>query len=87
MLEPVAVVAIMFAVFLVCVFASKTISLGSLVSFALCPIITFLYLQLTGAQMVTAYVIATALIAALVIFMHRSNIKRLINGEENKLNY
>lgn len=60
---------------------SKMVSLGSIAAAILFPILT-IFIQ-EGAGLVG--IIFSFLIALLVIFNHRSNIKRIKQGKENKL--
>jgi acyl phosphate:glycerol-3-phosphate acyltransferase len=59
-------------------------SLGSIVAAAVMPVFVYLLYAPPHAppDIVT---VSTALVAALIIIKHRSNIERLIAGEENKL--
>jgi glycerol-3-phosphate acyltransferase PlsY len=70
------------SIFIALVLATKYVSLGSICGVTAVPICTwFLY---DGNWY---FVGATVLIAAIVIFMHRSNIKRLLNGTEPKFRF
>ncbi len=60
-------------------YVSKYVSLGSIIALAISP---FLMYFLDGHY---AYVGYCALGAIYIIWLHRSNIKRLIKGEENKV--
>ena len=60
---------------------SKTVSLGSILAAILFPVLT-IFLQ-EDANLVG--ILFSFLIAALVVFNHRSNIKRIKEGKENKL--
>lgn len=60
-------------------YASKYVSLGSIIALALSPILMFLFNQ------PIAYVIYCAIGAVYVIYLHRENIKRLLAGTENKV--
>lgn len=60
-------------------YASKYVSLGSIIALALSPILMFLFNQ------PIAYVIYCAISAVYVIYLHRENIKRLLAGTENKV--
>lgn len=71
---------ILLVVFALIVLSTKYVSLASI----MCVMIWPLFLS----QMETtlgAPVLISLVIAALVVFMHRSNIKRLLRGEENKI--
>lgn len=71
---------LLLVVFALIVLSTKYVSLASI----MCVMIWPLFLS----QMETtlgAPVLISLVIAALVVFMHRSNIKRLLRGEENKI--
>lgn len=61
-------------------FITKIVSLGSLLAAVLFPIATFLF---TGFNF-DLDLLFSLLISGVVIYMHRANIKRLLNGTENK---
>ncbi len=71
-------VAIAFAIFLVVVFLSRHISLGSILAAASLPFLV-LFFSGTGPLFV-----AILLVAILVIYKHRANVVRLVNGTEPK---
>ena len=72
--------------FVIIVAVSKMISLGSIISAALLPFATyFIYKFWYPEYSPLIPTVATAVMALLIIFMHRSNIKRIAHGEENKL--
>ena len=72
------VFAIGFGLFLVIVLITRYVSLGSILGAATVPFsVYFFYGE-------AKYVAVTALISAIVIFMHRSNIGRLVKGNESK---
>ena len=78
LLAPVAVPPAL-AVFLVAVWASKYISLGSILATIALPSIAYA----TGASAAT--LVAAIAAGALIIFRHRSNLGRLIGGTERRL--
>lgn len=65
---------------LILLFTTKIMSLSNLICFALLPFVT--YFINPGAGNVNVYI--TAVFAILIYYTHRSNIKRLLNGTENK---
>lgn len=75
--------------FLVVAILTKYVSLGSLVALTVVFITTILFGQLDMIEgllpedRICAYII-TAILVVLAFIMHRENIKRLINGNENK---
>ncbi|KKY00142.1 hypothetical protein VN21_15745 [Paraclostridium benzoelyticum] len=67
-----------FAFFILIVYVTKYVSLGSVLSICTSPIIMFFIGNYKG--------LAVALfLSASVIFKHRENIKRLLNGTERKI--
>lgn len=83
-LAPLAVLCALF-VFVIIVWATRYISLGSITAAALIPIAVWLLsLRGTGEDKLPLLTAATVG-GALIIFMHRANIGRLLRGEENKL--
>lgn len=70
---------IVFVVWFTIVYMTRYVSLGSVVAGFLTPILAALY----GYPM--EYVLFTVIAAILVIVRHRENIKRLMNGTENKI--
>lgn len=60
-------------------YASKYVSLGSIIALALSPFIMW------GLKAPVAYIGYCALGAVYIIYLHRENIKRLLKGEENKV--
>lgn len=70
---------ILFSLFVIIVATTKYVSLGSVVCMFVYPVLTY---YLGGQGFPTLFSFA---VAAIVIFMHRSNIKRLMSGTENKI--
>lgn len=79
------VLLIIFTAFLIGVIISKTVSLGSISAAAMYPIATLAVGLLTAEPHPVLDMLVALLIGGIVIFLHRSNIKRLLNGTENKL--
>ena len=71
-------------VFLSVVLLSGYVSLGSMLAAACLPLALFLYELIFQVQVETALYIFAILIVSLIIFAHRKNIKRLIEGTENR---
>ncbi len=69
---------IAFALFVIAVAGTRWVSLGSILGAASCPITTFIFYH---DPVLTAMVFG---MAVAVIFMHRSNIIRMLHGKENK---
>jgi glycerol-3-phosphate acyltransferase PlsY len=77
---------ILLVIFIIIVAFTKYISLGSIMCVLLYPIILDRVETLFNPG-TRAYVIIPVIIAALVVFMHRENIKRLLNGKESKFSF
>jgi glycerol-3-phosphate acyltransferase PlsY len=78
-------------IFAIAVGITKYVSLGSILAAAAVVVQVYVFgalglLPFTGAELIEAQVLTT-LIALLAIFLHRSNIKRLLQGTENKLSF
>lgn len=68
--------------FLILALLTRYVSLGSVFAAAAFPIGTWLFVSHDPVVMTLA-----VLLGALVLWMHRGNIKRLLKGEENKLSF
>lgn len=68
--------------FIAVVLATKYVSLGSIIGVSVVPFCVYFFYDRNWW-----FVGATVLIAAIVVFMHRANIKRLINGTESKFKF
>jgi glycerol-3-phosphate acyltransferase PlsY len=83
-LMPLAV-ACVGLVFILVVWATRYVSLGSITAAAAFPLCVWLLSIFTGKVSGFAPVMTTALACgALIIFMHRANIGRLLHGTESK---
>lgn len=78
-------------IFVLVLAISKYVSLGSIIASALCPVITFLFQVWQRGDLPWWYLWLntglSALMAAWVICMHRTNIQRLRAGNENKFSF
>ena len=74
---------IIAAVFIPVMFITKIVSIGSVLGAVAYPIITWLTDYLRGRTSIFDIVFAVVYMV-IVLYMHRSNIKRLLNGTENK---
>ncbi|MBO5306291.1 MAG: glycerol-3-phosphate 1-O-acyltransferase PlsY [Clostridia bacterium] len=75
---------LVFFVFVVLVAGTRFISLGSIISALLFPV---LLNRLDTAYPMGWFQLMAVLMAFLVLFMHRANIKRLLEGKESKLSF
>ena len=78
------VFAVLLAIFLIEVAVTRIVSLGSIIIAALYPVGTLINLIARGANLPTILfsTICCVIMAAMVIWLHRSNIERLKNGTE-----
>jgi glycerol-3-phosphate acyltransferase PlsY len=82
-----AAVALAVPVFIAVVWATRYISLGSIMATATLPLFVWLLSERAKSDGDAAFapLMAVAIIGgALIIFMHRANIGRLLNGTENR---
>ena len=75
----IGVICLVFA--LIIMIATRWVSLGSILAAILFPILTVFMTDNFWAKVISI------LIGLLVVFNHRSNIKRLKQGTENKLSF
>ena len=78
------VCAVLLAIFLIEVAVTRIVSLGSIIIAALYPVGTLINLIARGANAATIVfsTVCCVIMAAMVIWLHRSNIERLKNGTE-----
>ncbi len=83
----IGLICLVFA--LVLMLLTRMVSLGSCTAAVLFPVLTLFindnYTVLTEGKSGNVYFIYSLLLAAIVLFNHRSNIKRILNGTENKV--
>ena len=82
-LDPI-VFLVVLAVFGIVVAISKIVSLASISAAVAFPIATLVHGLIIRSDVVWFDTLSALLIGGIVVFMHRSNIKRLLNGTENK---
>ena len=71
-----------FGIFLIVLAKSKFVSLSSISAASLLPVFMFYYL----GKFMHTYFFISLIVAIMVIWKHRTNITRLIKGEESKIN-
>ncbi|MBO6243416.1 MAG: glycerol-3-phosphate 1-O-acyltransferase PlsY [Clostridia bacterium] len=85
----IGLICLVFALVLMAL--TRIVSLGSCGAAVLFPILTLFindsYTVLTEGKSGTTYFIYSLILAIIVLYNHRSNIKRLLNGTENKLSF
>ncbi|MEG1449081.1 MAG: glycerol-3-phosphate acyltransferase, partial [Oscillospiraceae bacterium] len=77
------VMLFMLLTFIPMCFVTKIVSLSSILGAFFYPILTFLLKIYRGEPFLIDTILASV-IAVMIIFMHRENIKRLLNGTERK---
>lgn len=85
-----AVFGILILIFALVLTLSHYVSLSSIISAGLCPFVTFLMRYFAeGVPLDTSllHTFLTLPICIIVVFMHRSNIERLKNGNENRFSF
>ncbi len=80
----IGLICLVFA--LVLIVLTKMVSVGSLAAAILFPVLT-LFLAKDNFIVPGNYFIYSVIIAIMIIFNHRSNIKRLVEGKENKISF
>ena len=85
----IGLICLVFA--LVLMILTRMVSVGSCAAAVLFPILTLFindhYTVLTEGKSGNVYFIYSVILAVIVLFNHRSNIKRLLNGTENKISF
>lgn len=85
----IGLICLVFALVLMAL--TRIVSLGSCAAAVLYPVLTLFinehYTVLTEGKDGKAYLIYSIILAVIVLYNHRSNIKRLLNGTENKLSF
>lgn len=85
----IGLICLVFALVLIAL--TRMVSLGSCGATILFPVLTLFindsYTVLTEGKRGSTYFIYSIILAVIVLYNHRSNIKRLLNGTENKLSF
>ncbi|MBC2850507.1 glycerol-3-phosphate 1-O-acyltransferase PlsY [Cetobacterium sp. 8H] len=79
------VIGVLVLVFILVVGVTKYISLGSVICSALLPILAF-FMPVRDSATRTPLVIISLVVGIFVIYKHKANIVRLMEGKENKFN-
>ena len=69
-------------IFLLVLAKSKFVSLSSISAAVLLPVFMFFYI----GNFINSYFFISLIVSLLVVWKHRTNITRLLNGEESKIN-
>ena len=85
----IGLICLTFAIVLMAL--TRMVSLGSVGAAVLYPVLTLFinqnYTVLSEGNNGTKYFIYSVILAVIVLFNHRSNIKRILEGKENKLSF
>ncbi|MCI8384578.1 MAG: glycerol-3-phosphate 1-O-acyltransferase PlsY [Clostridia bacterium] len=85
----IGLICLVFA--LVLILLTRMVSLGSCVASILFPVLTVFindsYTILTEGKQGSSYLIYSIILAIIVLYNHRTNITRLMNGTENRINF
>ena len=79
----IGLICLVFA--LILMILTRMVSLGSISAAILFPVLTLFINTNYIVQEGSSYLIYSILLAVLVVFNHRENVKRLLNGTENKI--
>ncbi len=71
-------------IFFIVLFSSKIVSLSSMSAAIALPITLTIFRYVLNMDVLLSLYLFSFIAAALILFTHRSNIKRLLNGTENK---
>ena len=66
---------------------TRMVSLGSISAAVLFPVLTLFIHENYIVPECNTYLVFSLIMAAIVIFNHRSNLKRILNGTENRLSF
>lgn len=72
---------ILLAIFLITVAITRWVSLGSIIMAALYPVLTYIFYK----DLILTVI--AVVFAVIIIYKHKSNIKKIVNGTENKLSF
>ena len=85
----IGLICLVFAVVLMAL--TRMVSLGSCAAAVLFPVLTLFinqhYTVLTDGKSGRVYCVYSVILAIIVLYNHRSNIKRILSGTENKLSF
>ena len=81
----IGLICLVFALVLMAL--TKMVSLGSCTAAVLFPVLTLFIKEHFIVSEGSGYFIYSVILAIIVLYNHRSNIKRMLNGTENKLSF
>lgn len=80
----IGLICLVFAILIMIL--TKIVSLGSIMAAVLFPVLT-IFIQQNYLVPNSNYVVFGILLATYVVFLHRTNIQRILDGKENKLSF
>jgi len=83
-LNPVAALSCI-CIFIIVLLITRIVSISSMIAAISFPLILVLIKNCTNQLVTSPLIYFSAILALLIIFTHRTNIKRLINGKENRI--
>jgi len=75
-----------FIIFLAIVSVTRYVSIGSITATTSLPLILFLQ-RVIGQAVSNPFLVFSILVSGLIVFTHRENIKRLMQGTENRFSF
>ena len=85
----IGLICLVFGVVLIAL--TRVVSMGSMAAAVLFPVLTLFigngYYIVLGEGLGNGYLIYSIILAVIVIFNHRENIKRILSGTENKISF
>ena len=81
----IGLICLVFGVILIVL--TRMVSLGSCAAAVLFPVLTLFITENYIVTQGSGYLIYSIILAAIVLFNHRSNIKRILAGKENKISF
>ena len=81
----IGLICLVFGVVLIAL--TRMVSLGSCAAAVLFPVLTLFINEHYIVSQVSSYLIYSIILAVIVLFNHRSNIKRILSGKENKISF
>ena len=78
---------ILLVIFVVVVWLSKYVSLGSVIVAVLYPVVLTGYIKMMGAPLPGLLTLCTILIAIIIVYCHRENLQRISDRTERKISF
>ena len=81
----IGLICLVFGIVLIAL--TRMVSLGSCTAAVLFPVLTLFISENYIVSQGSGYFVYSVILAIIVLFNHRSNIKRILNGTENKISF